>query len=1422
GTLALTAGTLTVGANTLTISGNSPTRTSGAIDATNASATVAFTNGSAITLSGGIFGGTLNNLTLNGAGGVTLGAATTVTGTLALTAGTLTVGANTLTISGNSPTRSNGVIDATNASATVAFTNGSAITLPGGIFGGTLRNLTLNGAGGVTLGAATTVSGTLTLTTGTLAVGANTLTLSSNTVPARTSGVIDASNASATVAFTNATGYSLPSSLFTGNVNNLTINGGGVTLGSATTVANALTLTAGTLTNTTNNITLLTGAVITRTAGSLSAVPAISSGSYSVTYNGAANITSGAASTPELTPSGGGTVGAVTVNLSDNTRTVNTSTGTAISATGNLTLTSGNLTLGNNFTTTGSLSVAGSNVLTGTGFTLSVGTDWNVASSGGYTGGINAASIVILNGTGTRTFAHTGGATFRNLQINNGGSYTSSNNITISVNTLNLSNGTLDMGTNTLSGTGDITMTGGTLKLAKLSTTLPEITTLNLSGSSTIELSGAGDQTLLGARSYRNLTFSGSGTKTLSSSITGANTVTGTVTVADGVILDLSNRTFGGSGTNLSLNGTATYKTSGSGTKPDAQGTYTLSSGSTVEFTNVSAAFADIRLTPSYGNVIVSGNAQNPSTANGSINLQNGATFTVASTGTFKHANANGLNCATCAINTNITPILSTGSTIDYARNDGTDQVITPRTYSNITISGSAAKTAASVFTINNTFTRSGSATLGTTAPTYSGTTTLAYVDTTASRNYTAGLEWPSASGPTNVTVNLSGTGTKSVTMGGDRTISGALTLTAGKFGIGANTLTLSGTLSGNSATNSLVGSNVSNLTVTSAIGTIFFDQTTKADVTVTNGTNALLDLVNSGSGSITLGNKLNLFNRLSVSAGTLNTGDSLVLRSTSSNTAYVDNVGGTITGQAVVERYYHKTFRGWRMVTAPLTFAGIANGTIDNVFNNWQSNFGLGNNYGTQFTANVAPSGTNGLDAQTNSANLLRYNSSGAGSWTRIENTKTELIAGSTGSADNKGYFLFIRGDRTVNPTTTGTPNAWAQTTLAAKGKLQTGPQVFNYGGSANVSWLVGNPYAAPVNMGLVNFNNCGSVCYVWDPNLTGITTNSPGAYNSFTIGSWDLGPIGGGSMNKYFQSGQAFLVKPTTSGATITFQESYKSTSANNNTNTTGIINATTDVFNCILYAVQPNGDRTNVDGLRARFGNNYSAAVDAQDGTKASGTIESISLFRDNKNLTLESRPYITSTDSLFVRMANMVLGSNYEFRFNPINFDASVSDCKLIDKFLNIETPISLTSNTSIPFSITSATGSNAADRFTVVFNGSSPLPVKDLQVKAAKKDNKVFVEWGVAKEQDMQLYAVEKSTNGTNFKAIVEVTAKNIDGSSYNAIDNAPNAINYYRIKAIGNDGKFIYSNIVKVEMNSKNNSNISVYPNPVVGNTIGL
>lgn len=132
------------------------------------------------------------NLTLSGGGAKTLGGNSSVSGTLSLTSGTLTVGANTLTLSGSTINRDGttytGNIDASNASATVAFTNTSALTIPASTFTGTCKNITLNGAGGITLGSDLTIGGTLTFTSGKITTGANKVILTSAASVSRTSG----------------------------------------------------------------------------------------------------------------------------------------------------------------------------------------------------------------------------------------------------------------------------------------------------------------------------------------------------------------------------------------------------------------------------------------------------------------------------------------------------------------------------------------------------------------------------------------------------------------------------------------------------------------------------------------------------------------------------------------------------------------------------------------------------------------------------------------------------------------------------------------------------------------------------------------------------------------------------------------------------------------------------------------------------------------------------------------------------------------------------------------------------------------------------------------------------------------------------------------------------------------------------------
>ncbi len=160
--LTLTSGNLTVGATALGING-AISKTSGYIEVGTLSSLI-FGGTGAITLDNNLFSTppSINSLTINRSGGVILGNQNmTVNGLLDLPSGTFSLGANTLTIAGNSPTRTSGFIDASNAGATLAFTNTIAITLPSLIFTGDVNNLTINSAGGITASSDFTVNGVL-------------------------------------------------------------------------------------------------------------------------------------------------------------------------------------------------------------------------------------------------------------------------------------------------------------------------------------------------------------------------------------------------------------------------------------------------------------------------------------------------------------------------------------------------------------------------------------------------------------------------------------------------------------------------------------------------------------------------------------------------------------------------------------------------------------------------------------------------------------------------------------------------------------------------------------------------------------------------------------------------------------------------------------------------------------------------------------------------------------------------------------------------------------------------------------------------------------------------------------------------------------------------------------------------------------
>ncbi len=371
---------------------------------------------------------------------------------------------------------------------------------------------------------------------------------------------------------------------------------------------------------------------------------------------------------------------------------------------GHLTLSNaGNKNANGNINVQKNITIQSSAIFTGSTYTISLGGNW---TNYGQLGFLEQTSSVDFTGATAQSINTTGGEIFYNLRKSGAGTTTLLSDAAVQgagTPSFTLSAGTFDAGTRTFnSTTGALNISAGLLKLAKLNAVLPEfaIATYNITGGS-IELYGNGNQQFRGGRAYRDLFFSNTGNKTVTADVP---SITGTITISNTAVLDADVYTVGGAGTNLTMTDLSTYKTAGTGTRPDVLGVYTLGTGTTLEFSNNSPLFTqDVRLgLPQFYHIAVSGsNVANPDPAVG-IQIQAGGSFTVKNGGIFKVGNADGFaGSTTTAIDNSTNPsiILEDGSTIEYF---GGAAGTTPQTISNtmpykgFALSGSSVKTAPS------------------------------------------------------------------------------------------------------------------------------------------------------------------------------------------------------------------------------------------------------------------------------------------------------------------------------------------------------------------------------------------------------------------------------------------------------------------------------------------------------------------------------------------------------------------------------------------------------------------------------------------------------------------------------------------------------------------------------------------------------
>ncbi len=115
--------------------------------------------------------------------------------------------------------------------------------------------------------------------------------------------------------------------------------------------------------------------------------------------------------------------------------------------------------------------------------------------------------------------------------------------------------------------------------------------------------------------------------------------------------------------------------------------------------------------------------------------------------------------------------------------------------------------------------------------------------------------------------------------------------------------------------------------------------------------------------------------------------------------------------------------------------------------------------------------------------------------------------------------------------------------------------------------------------------------------------------------------------------------------------------------------------------------------------------------------------------------------------------------------------------------------------------------------TWVFISPPVLPVTFTSIKAYEKNKGIQVDWQVTHQINLQEYEVEKSENGIHFKTIETLAANN--AGSYSFFDEKCLNNNFYRIKAIDQDGTISYSKIVQLKKNGNISGSIKLHYNPL-------
>ncbi len=114
---------------------------------------------------------------------------------------------------------------------------------------------------------------------------------------------------------------------------------------------------------------------------------------------------------------------------------------------------------------------------------------------------------------------------------------------------------------------------------------------------------------------------------------------------------------------------------------------------------------------------------------------------------------------------------------------------------------------------------------------------------------------------------------------------------------------------------------------------------------------------------------------------------------------------------------------------------------------------------------------------------------------------------------------------------------------------------------------------------------------------------------------------------------------------------------------------------------------------------------------------------------------------------------------------------------------------------------------------MTFPSLLPIQLQNFTYAIIKKT--VQLQWQTTTEINSNYFSIERSADGVNFSSIgkVDATGNSNRLQDYAFVDNNPKNTNYYRLKEVDFDGKYIYSKILQVKFPSL--QSLSIISNPV-------